>query len=95
MISIEEKSSFPLFNPEELDAIFFKDIKNLVKNREDLESILFSTKILFASKEELIEFMKMLIKYGFKDMAYNYFEEITKHSKDIDLIDELSRIIRE
>ena len=45
-----------LFSPSlsqnnEIDGIFFKDVKQIVKTKEDLENILLSTKVVFENKE--------------------------------------------
>ena len=81
------------FNSEELDGIFFKDVKNIVKTREDLENILLSTKVLFENKEELIEFFDLLLKYGFKENAISYFEDLISQIDDLEIIDGFNNLL--
>ncbi len=81
------------FNSEELDGVFFKDVKNIVKTREDLENILLSTKVLFENKEELIEFFDLLLKYGFKENAISYFEDLISQIDDLEIIDGFNNLL--
>ncbi len=80
-------------NAEEIDGIFFKDIKDIVKSKEDLENILLSTKVLFEKKEELLEFFEMLLKYGFKENAISYFEDLVSQIDDIEIIDGFNSLL--
>ncbi len=81
------------FNNEEINGIFFKDVKEIVKSKEDLENILLSTKVLFEKKEELIEFFDMLLKYGFKENAISYFEELISQIDDIEIINGFNSLL--
>ena len=81
------------FNSEEMYGIFFKDIKQIVKSKEDLENILLSTKVLFEEKDELLEFFDMLLKYGFKENAISYFEELISQIDDIEIINGFSSLL--
>jgi len=81
-------------NSEEINGIKFKDVKNIVKNKADLENILFSTKIIFETREELIEFFEMLLNFGFEESAYNYFEEIISAYDDYELINGFNTLLR-
>ena len=81
------------FNNEEINGIFFKDVKQIVKSKEDLENILLSTKVLFEKKEELIEFFDMLLKYGFKENAISYFEELISQIDDIEIINGFNSLL--
>ncbi len=81
------------FNNEEIDGIFFKDVKRIVKSREDLENILLSTKVLFEKKEELLEFFDLLLKYGFKENAISYFEELISQIDDIEIINGFNSLL--
>jgi len=80
-------------NSEEINGIFFKDVKNIVKSKEDLENILLSTKVLFEKKEELLEFFDMLLKYGFKENAISYFEDLIKQMNDLEIIDGFNSLL--
>jgi len=83
----------PSFNSEEIDGIFFKDVKEIVKSREDLENILLSTKVLFEKKEELIEFFELLLKYGFRENAISYFEDLISQIDDLEIIDGFNSLL--
>jgi len=86
-------SSSPL-NNEEINGILFNDVKMIVKNKEDLENILLSTKVVFANKEELLEFFEMLLNYGYKESAISYFEEILSNFNDYELINGFNTLLR-
>jgi hypothetical protein len=81
------------FNIDEINGIKFKDIKHIIKSKEDFENMLFSTKILFESKEELLEFFEMLLKYGYKESALNYLEELILNN-DYDIIEGFNSLLR-
>ena len=85
---------FPSFNNEELDGILFKEVKEIVKTREDLENVLLSTKVIFEEKEDLLEFFDMLLKFGFKDKAMNYFEDIISKNSDYELIEKFNTLLK-
>jgi len=87
------KPSFSDFDKEELEGIFFKDVKQIVKSKEDLENILLSTKVLFEEKEEVLEFFEMLLKYGFKENAISYFDDLISEIDDIELIDGFNTLL--
>ena len=81
------------FNTEEINGIFFKDVREIVKSKEDLENILLSTKVLFEDKEELIEFFKLLLKYGFKENAISYFEDLISQIDDLEIINGFNSLL--
>ena len=85
--------SFPSFK-EELDGILFKEVKNIVKTRENLENILLSTKVIFEEKDDLLEFFDMLLKFGFRDQAMSYFEDIIAQNSDYELIDRFNALLK-
>ena len=78
---------------EEVDGIFFKDVKNIVNSKTDLENILLSTKVLFEQKEELLEFFDLLLKYGFKENAISYFEDLITQMNDLEIIDGFNSLL--
>jgi len=82
-----------LFHTEEINGIFFKDIKQIVNSKEDLENVLLSTKVLFEKKEELIEFFDMLLKYDFKENAISYFEDLISEINDLEIIDGFNTLL--
>ncbi|WP_457560647.1 hypothetical protein [Caminibacter sp.] len=97
-MAILEKFSSPYISKnanEDIDAILFKDVENLVKTKEDLENILLSTKVAFESKDEVIKFFKMLIDYGFKENALDYFEDFLSQLNDLEIIDGFNSLLKE
>ncbi len=81
------------FNPNVLDGVLFKDVRQIVKSKTDLENILLSTKVLFETKEELIEFFDMLLMYGFRENAISYFEDLMTHIDDLEIIDGFNNLL--
>ncbi len=81
-------------NNNEFDGILFKDVKEIVNKKEDLENILLSTKVIFETKEDLLEFFEMLLKYGFKENAISYFEELLPLINDIEIIDGFNSLLK-
>ncbi|WP_456479186.1 hypothetical protein [Nautilia sp.] len=86
-------SSSP-FNREEINGISFTDVKLLVKQRQDLENILLSTKVVFENKKELLEFFEMLLSYGYKESAISYFEDLMADFNDYELIDGFNTLLQ-
>jgi len=82
------------FNSEEINGIFFKDVKQIVKTKEDLENILLSTKVLFEDKQELIEFFELLLEYGFKENAITYFEDLISQVDDLEIINGFNNLLK-
>jgi len=82
------------FDSDMLDGILFKDIKQIVNSKKDLENILLSTKILFEDKEEVIEFFDMLLKYGFRENAISYFEDLIIQMNDLEIIDGFNLLLK-
>ena len=81
-------------NKEYTDGIFFEDVKDIVKSKEDLENILLSTRVLFEDKEEVLEFFDMLLKYGFKENAISYFDDLISQLDDIEIIDGFNSLLK-
>jgi hypothetical protein len=82
------------FNSEEINGILFSDVKQIVNKKEDLENILLSTKVVFETKEDLLEFFEMLLNYGYKDSAISYFEDILSKFSDYELIDGFNTLLQ-
>jgi len=61
---------------DEIDGVLYQDIKELLDDKEQLENLLFTTKIVFVNNEELVEFINKLMEYGYDDMALDYVENI-------------------
>ena len=81
-------------SPQEFDGVLFKDVKELINSKEDLENLMFSTKILFETKEDVIEFFNLLLKYGKKESALNYLEELITQIDDADMIDKFNSLLK-
>ncbi len=94
VMAILDKLFSPSFNSEDINAVLFKDVKNIVKTKEDLENILLSSKVAFESKEEVLEFFDMLLKYGFKENAISYFEELISEINDLEIIDGFNLLLK-
>jgi nitrate reductase assembly molybdenum cofactor insertion protein NarJ len=60
----------------ELNGILYEDIKDLLDSKENIENVLFTTKLIFSNNEELVEFMNKLMQFGYEDMAFDYVEHI-------------------
>jgi predicted nucleotidyltransferase len=82
------------FDPNEINGIKFSDVKEIVKSKEELENILLSTKVIFESKDELLQFFEMLLKYGYKESAISYFEELILNMNDYDIIEGFNSLLR-
>ena len=82
------------FDPNEINGIKFSDVKEIVKSKEELENILLSTKVIFESKDELLQFFEMLLKYGYKESAISYFEELILNMNDYDMIERFNSLLR-
>jgi len=61
---------------DEIDGVLYEDIKDILVSKEQLENVLFTTRVMFLSNEELVEFMNKLMEYGYEDMALDYVENI-------------------
>ena len=81
------------FNSNILNGILFQDVKQLVNSKEDLENVLLSTRVLFEEKEELIEFFDLLLKYGFRENAISYFEDLITQMNDLEIIDGFNNLL--
>ena len=76
-----------LENIDEIDGILYKDIKNIINSKQNLESILFTTQLLFEDSSEVIEFMNKLTMYGYEDMALDYVERLNNTPIKLDFSD--------
>jgi regulator of sirC expression with transglutaminase-like and TPR domain len=83
------------FNPDSINGILFKDVKEIIKTKEDLENILLSTKVIFETKEEVLEFFELLLKYGFRENAIDYFEELIFNINDLELIEGFNTLLKQ
>ena len=63
-------------NLDEIDGVLYKEIKEFLSSKEELENILFGTKIVFVENSELVEFINKLIEFNYKDVALDYMENV-------------------
>lgn len=65
----------------EVDGITYDDFMSLVKKSGDFksvfENIMFSTRVVITTKEDLIDFITKLSENGFKDMALSYLDDMS------------------
>jgi hypothetical protein len=65
----------------EVDGVTYCDFKELVEKEGDFkkvfENIMFSTKVVITSKEDLIDFITKLHQNGFSDMALSYLDDMS------------------
>ena len=76
---LSEVLSEPLREKVELeDGILYQDFKNIVDSgasfKDTFENIMFSTRVIITQKEDFIDFLDNLIKYGYTEMALSYLE---------------------
>jgi hypothetical protein len=83
------------FNVESINGILFKDIKPLMKTREDVENVILSTRVIFETKEDILEFFAILLKYGFRENAINYFEDLIFNLDDLELIERFNSLLKQ
>lgn len=95
---IQQLLSEPLLEQIEYEqGIKYSDFKAVVAEvgsfKEAFENIMFSTKVIIASKEEFIDFVNLLIENGFTKMALNYLDNAPKpFEKDQELLHLYERI---
>ncbi len=90
--SISQLIARQIDTQEEIDGITYNDFISLVKERGDFkkvfENIMFSTKVVITSKEDLIDFITKLSENGFKDMALAYLDDMSNiFPKDQDILE--------
>ena len=59
------------------DGILYEDFEThstKVGFKEAFEDLMFSSKIIFTNKSEFLIFVRNLVKFGFQEIAINYFE---------------------
>ena len=95
---IEQLLNEPLLDQIEYEnGIKYSDFKTVLKRigsfSKAFESIMFSTKVIIASKEEFIDFVALLIDNGYEKMALNYLDNAPKpFAKDQELLQLYKRI---
>ena len=68
--------TFQAQNIDEIDGVLYEDIKDILVSKEQLENILFTTKVVFIGNDGLMEFINKLMEYGYEDMALDYVENM-------------------
>jgi len=67
------------FDKNTIDGIMYDDFKLVVESKGDFkaafEDLMFSTKVIFDQREDLIEFVDTLVDNGYEDMALSYLED--------------------
>lgn len=60
------------------DGILYQEFKELIKNGENFkqifENIMFSTRVIITEREDFVDFLENLIRYGYQEMALGYLE---------------------
>lgn len=67
------------YDKNSIDGIMYDDFKMVVASKGDFKSafedLMFSTKVIFEQKEDLLEFVDTLVDNGYDDMAMSYLED--------------------
>lgn len=67
------------YDKHAIDGIMYDDFKKIVANRGSFkhafEDLMYSTKVVFEEKDDLLEFVDTLVDNGYKDMALSYLED--------------------
>lgn len=83
---------------EELDGILYQDFLKAVKSRSSFktafEDLMFSTRIIFVSKQEFYSFLQQLIENGFLDIGLEYIEHLREVYYDYELDEILSKALK-
>jgi hypothetical protein len=74
--------------------VFFKEIEDAITSKEELENLMISSNILFESREEIIKFFEMLLKFDLRDEALNYLEDLVLQIDDAELIDGFNQLFK-
>lgn len=68
---------------EKENGISFKEFNNVVKYsndvKRDIESMLFSTKVIIDNKDDFISFVEVLFKNNLEEIVYDYIDVINKY----------------
>ena len=71
-------STIPDINLSFEDGIEYKDFLEIAKTKQNmriaLEDLMFSSKLLITTKEDMMNFIELLYEYDFKDEAFVYLE---------------------
>jgi hypothetical protein len=61
---------------EMLHGVLYRDIKDKIDNKIFIQNLIMSSPILFLSKNEILEFIDVLNKFGLQKIALEYIEKI-------------------
>ncbi|PAF53000.1 histidine kinase [Helicobacter sp. 13S00482-2] len=64
---------------ENIDGILYPDFKKICQNdnfKEVFENLIFSTKIIFTSKNDFYDFLDLLVENDFYEMSLSYIENM-------------------
>ncbi|PAF48924.1 histidine kinase [Helicobacter sp. 12S02232-10] len=64
---------------ESIDGILYKDFKQMCQNKnfkEIFQNLMFSTKIIFTSKNDFYDFLDLLVENDFYEMSISYIENM-------------------
>lgn len=74
---------------ESLEGVAYKDFQKMCEEKsfkEVFENLIFSTKVIFTSREDFYTFLKDLITNGFENIALSYIEDMPQISRNKDIL---------
>ncbi|MGX3045476.1 histidine kinase [Helicobacter sp. T3_23-1056] len=74
---------------ESLDGVAYKDFQKMCEIKgfkEVFENLIFSTKVIFTSREDFYTFLKDLIENGFENIALSYIEDMPQITRNKDIL---------
>lgn len=74
---------------ESLDGVAYKDFQKMCETKgfkEVFENLIFSTKVIFTSREDFYTFLKDLIENGFENIALSYIEDMPQITRNKDIL---------
>ncbi|RDU68958.1 hypothetical protein CQA62_05005 [Helicobacter cholecystus] len=97
---VQEALKFALYQAESLECITLDDFKKYIATQENFkeafEDFNFSTKIVFFNKDELCEFLNLLIEKGLPTLTLQYAEAIgANHDLDPRIYNILQKAVKQ
>ena len=74
---------------EILDGVAYKDFQKMCETKsfkEVFEDLIFSTKVIFTSREDFYTFLKDLIENGFENIALSYIEDMPQITRNKEIL---------
>lgn len=74
---------------EVLDGVAYKDFQKMCETKgfkEVFENLIFSTKVIFTSREDFYTFLKDLIENGFENIALSYIEDMPQITRNKEIL---------